>query len=196
MNDSANSIFASIRKNLPKEKVDYPKIPTFEVSGKDLMGTFQENLLKAGASFYKVSSVEEAQSITKKIYPDAKIICSAAPEWVGNKDIHTVQKPQDVEDVDIAVVRAEFGVAEMGMVWLTERALQDVNSLAYLCQSLVVLLDPDKITENMHTAYLHTELNTNNYGCFVMGPSATADIGAVLIHGAQGPRSLVVFLLK
>jgi L-lactate dehydrogenase complex protein LldG len=33
------------------------------------------------------------------------------------------------------------------------------------------------------------------YGCFMAGPSATADIEATLVHGAQGARSLDVFLL-
>ena len=32
------------------------------------------------------------------------------------------------------------------------------------------------------------------YGVFMTGPSATADIEGVLIHGAQGIRSLTVVL--
>ena len=48
----------------------------------------------------------------------------------------------------------------------------------------------------MHTAYEKVGLSANPYGCFMMGPSATADIGATLVHGAQGARSLTVFFFK
>lgn len=97
-----------------------------------------------------------------------------------------------MEDVDLGIIRAEFGVAEMGMIWLTENSLQ-VNSLGFLSQHLAILLDPDLITENMHTAYRKIDFQASTYGCFVMGPSATADIGAYLVRGAQGARSLTVF---
>ena len=33
------------------------------------------------------------------------------------------------------------------------------------------------------------------YGVFLTGPSATADIEGVLIHGAQGIRTMTVILL-
>lgn len=195
MSDSKSSILANIRSNFPKQKIEYPTIPTYTVPGKDLLQTFQENALVAGASFYKVNNVEEAQEIAQKLYPDAKVICSATDEWAGNKDWDKITQPQDMEDVDVAIVRTHLGVAEMGMVWLTEEDLR-VNSLGFLCQNIIVLLDPKDISENMHTAYPLTHLEKHNYGCFVMGPSATADIGAVLVRGAQGPRSLVIFFLE
>jgi hypothetical protein len=37
--------------------------------------------------------------------------------------------------------------------------------------------------------------NETAYGCFMAGPSATADIEATLVHGAQGGRSLNVLFL-
>jgi L-lactate dehydrogenase complex protein LldG len=70
------------------------------------------------------------------------------------------------------------------------------NSLGYLSQHLAVLLDPEDLTENMHTAYKRVDFPHSHYGCFVMGPSATADISAVLVHGAQGARTLTLFFLK
>ena len=106
-----------------------------------------------------------------------------------------MQKPADLNDVDLGIFRAEFGVAEMGMVWVTEKSLV-TNSLGYLSQHLAVLLDPEDLTENMHTAYKRVDFPHAHYGCFVMGPSATADISAVLVHGAQGARTLTLFFLK
>jgi len=189
------SFLQSIEANLPKEKVGYPLIPSFESGPEDLRQEFQVNLLKADGAFFKPSSIGEAREIAEKMYPDAKVICSATDEWVGTKDIRQVQRPHEMADVDLAIVRSTMGVAETAMVWLTETGLR-IPSLGFLCQHIIVLLDPKRITRNMHTAYRQVQLNKNNYGCFVMGPSATADIGAVLIHGAQGPRSLTVMLLE
>ena len=62
-----------------------------------------------------------------------------------------------------------------------------------MSEHLSVLLDPDQIVPYMHEAYRRVRLDATAYGCFMMGPSATADIQATLVHGAQGPRSLNVF---
>jgi len=96
-------------------------------------------------------------------------------------------------DVDIGVVLAAFGVAETGSVWLSEEELK-VNALAYLAQHLVVLLDPAEIVGNLHQAYRDGRFRTARYAVLVTGPSATADIEGVLVHGAQGVRSLTVVM--
>lgn len=186
----------SVRESLKKRtKTEYPKIPTYEKENVDLKSLFEINLKLAAVDFYDVSSVEEAQKIMQEKLPDTKVVCSATDEWKGNKDINKIARPQDLADVDLGIFRAEFGVAEMGMVWVTEKSLK-VNAIGFLSQHLAVLLDPADITENMHTAYNTPGLFDVNYGCFVMGPSATADIGAVLVRGAQGAKSLTLFFLK
>lgn len=121
----------------------------------------------------------------------AKVICSTVPEIAGNRDISSVGRPQELGDVDFAIVRASFGVAETGSVLLSDLDLH-VNALAYLAQHLIVLLDPEDIVVNIHHAYRRPELRLRKYACFHTGPSATADIEGVLIHGAQGVRSLSV----
>jgi L-lactate dehydrogenase complex protein LldG len=102
--------------------------------------------------------------------------------------------PADLADVDVAIVRAAFGVAETGSIWLSETELK-VNSLAFLAQHLVALLDPRDIVENLHHAYADPRFKTARYVVLVTGPSATADIEGVLIHGAQGVRSLTLALV-
>ncbi|MEI9985379.1 MAG: LUD domain-containing protein [Aliidongia sp.] len=102
--------------------------------------------------------------------------------------------PHDLADVDYAIVRASFGVAETGSVLLSDAELQ-VNAVAYLAQHLIVLLDPADIVINLHRAYRRPEFHESHYASFHTGPSATADIEGVLIHGAQGVRSLSVLPL-
>ena len=43
-------------------------------------------------------------------------------------------------------------------------------------------------------AYGQLDLTASPYGVFLAGPSATGDIEGVIIHGAQGARSLIVLL--
>jgi L-lactate dehydrogenase complex protein LldG len=79
-------------------------------------------------------------------------------------------------------------------VWITDAQFK-VNSLGFLSQHLVVLLDPARMLENMHHAYRERAQFDTDYGVFMTGPSATADIEGVLIHGAQGIRTLTVVLI-
>lgn len=96
--------------------------------------------------------------------------------------------------MDCGVVRAAFAVAGTGLVCLTEAEL-GTNTLGYLPQRLLVLLDPADIVPNLHHAYRRPELRSARYAVFQTGPSATAEIEGVLIHGAQGVRSLSVLPL-
>src|ERR1700683_1141764 len=49
--------------------------------------------------------------------------------------------------------------------------------------------------DNLHHAYRRPEFLQGHYVVFHRGPSATADIEGVLIHGAQGVRTLTVLPL-
>jgi L-lactate dehydrogenase complex protein LldG len=89
------------------------------------------------------------------------------------------------------VVRAAFGVAETGSVWLSETEFK-VNALGFLAQHLVILLDPQAIMTNPHLAYRDQGFLSARYAVLMTGPSATADIEGVLIHGAQGIRTLTI----
>ena len=126
-------------------------------------------------------------------FPAANVICSAAPEVPGTRRIEDVSDPHALHDVDVGVVRSPLGVAEAGAVWLTQAELV-VDALGVLSQHLVVLLDPAAIVGTMNDAYERLDLAANPYGVFMAGPSATGDIEGVIIHGAQGARSLTVLL--
>jgi L-lactate dehydrogenase complex protein LldG len=124
-------------------------------------------------------------------FSDARVICSAVPEFAGNRPLAAIRHARDLDDVDVGIVRAAFGVAETGSVLLTEREMP-AEALGFLAQHLVVLLDPAAIVATMHDAYADPRVAAARYAIFMTGPSATADIEGVLIHGAQGIRSLTV----
>ena len=191
---SRGQILFNIRLFLPEKKVDHPQVPVFPRRNSPLRSDFEQRLREAGGASQVVSNDGDALSMLRALHPDAKVICSAVPEITGTRNIHDVQDPHELADVDVGVFRAQFGVAESGAVWITQEDLV-VNALAFLSQHLVVLLDPEQIVPDMHEAYRRVQLNNTAFGCFMMGPSATADVEATLIHGAQGARSLNVFFL-
>ena len=192
---SRDEIFASIRANKPKVERPLPTVPLFDDPGPaSLLGAFKENLELMGGVFLDLPLAGDMVAPVRAKIANAKVVCSTVPEITGNRDIATVCTPSDLADVDVAIVRAAFGVAETGSILLSDSELR-VNAIAYLAQHLIALLDPADIVINLHHAYRRPELRNGHYAAFHSGPSATADIEGVLIHGAQGVRSLSVLPL-
>jgi len=193
--NSREQILSAIRANIPPERVEHPQIPVFRKADTHLKSTFEKHLQEAGGAAHDIGNPTEAQAKLASLHPTAQVICSAVPEIPGTRRAETIRDPHELADVDVGVVRAQFGVAESGAVWLTQEDLI-VDSLGFLSQHLVVLLDPEQIVADMHAAYARVRLDQTAYGCFMMGPSATGDIEATLVHGAQGARSLNLFFLQ
>ena len=189
---SRDDILASIRKNLPRLDRPLPDVPLFDDNPPvSLLAAFKANLHRMGGIFLDPPGSGDVLAPVRAKIAGAKVVCSTVPEIGGDRDIAGVSNPQHLADVDFAIVRAAFGVAETGSVLLSDADLH-VNAVAYLAQHLIVLLDPADIVVNLHHAYHRPEFRDRHYVSFHTGPSATADIEGVLIHGAQGVRSLSV----
>jgi len=172
-----------------------PTLPHFPLDdGGDRTGFFFKNLISMGGKAYS-GIVTDVESGVRSVFPDAKVIASAAAEMPSHRDVASVAHPRDLADVDVAVVRAAFGIAETGSLLLTDDLL-GTNALAYLAQHLIVLIDPNDIVLTTQEAYWRPEFHEHRYASFHTGPSATADIEGVLIHGAQGVRSLTAMLVS
>ena len=191
---SRDAILAAVRANQPASAPAIPAIPLFERTSRSLLDEFRENLTSMGGKLAPALDAGGLDAWLRAQFPDAAVICSATPEVRGTRPLDSGAQPAELADVDVGVVRGAFGVAETGSVWLSEEELQ-VNALAYLAQHLVILLDPTRIVGNLHQAYRDPRFKTARYAVLVTGPSATADIEGVLIHGAQGVRSLTVAMI-
>ena len=189
---SRDDILASIRANLPRVDRPLPDVPLFDDDPPaSLLAAFKDSLQRMGGVFLDPPASGDILTPVREKISGAKVVCSTVPEIAGTRDIAGVSATQDLADVDFAIVRAAFGVAETGSVLLSDADLH-VNAVAYLAQHLIVLLDPADIVVNLHHAYRRPEFHDRHYASFHTGPSATADIEGVLIHGAQGVRSLSV----
>ena len=189
---SRAEILASIRANRPQVERRAPEVPLFDENPPaSLLAAFKESLQRMGGLFVEPPASGDLLAPVREKIAQARVMCSTVPEIAGNRDIAGVIAPRELADVDFAIVRAAFAVAETGSVLLSDAGLH-VNALAYLAQHLIVLLDPADVVVNLHQAYRRPEFRSGHYACFHTGPSATADIEGVLIHGAQGVRSLSV----
>ena len=185
-----DDILGRVRRNQPPA-VAMPVVPAFPPPPGSLAERFKSALKRMGGKVAEPAAGAVLHDFVRALFPGGAIFASAVPGIAGDRDLGAVRKPGGLADVDVGVVRAVFGVAETGSVWLTCREFR-VDSLGFLSQHLVVLLDPARIVATMHDAYRDREQFDARYGVFMTGPSATADIEGVLIHGAQGVRSLTV----
>jgi L-lactate dehydrogenase complex protein LldG len=187
---SREEILARVRANQPRAQ-PLPEVPTFDRELPSPLAAFRENLVRMGGVFVDAPGERSLDALIRERFPDARVVCSAAPEVAGTRRIGEVGDPAGLDDVDVGVVRAQFGVAETGSVFLTETDF-GISALGFLSQHLVVLLDPGAIVSNLHHAYRHRGFIEAKYAVLLTGPSATADIEGVLVRGAQGIRSLSV----
>ncbi len=185
-------ILAAVRRASPPP-TPLPEVPRFDEALPEPGELFAGSLARMGGRLTAAEPGADLGALVHRLHPTAKVICSATPEVPGNRELAAVTAPMQLDDVDVAVVRAVCGVAETGSVLLTEAQL-GVIALGYLAQHIVVLLDPAAIIGNLHHAFTRPEPVEAGYTVLMTGPSATADIEGVLIHGAQGVRSLTVVL--
>jgi len=187
---SREDILARVRKNQPSATT-LPDVPTFDRTIASLSETFKAAFTRMGGKLAEPPRDGNLTQLVRSLFPDARMICSATPEVEGNRALDLEAPPAALDDVDVGVVRAVYGVAETGSVWITQAQFK-VSALGFLSQHLVVLLDPAQIVPNLHHAYRRQTDFDTGYGAFMTGPSATADIEGVLIHGAQGIRTLTI----
>jgi len=190
---SRDVILDRVRRNQP-DALPLPHLPTLArplVAPPGLFDDFCSALARMGGSIGEPSAGESIDDFIRARFPAAQVVCSAVAEVEGTRRIRAGDAPASLDDVDVGVVRAAFGVAETGSVWLSEAEF-GVNALGFLSQHLVVLLDPATIVPNLHHAYRERGFFEARYAVLMTGPSATADIEGVLVRGAQGIRTLTV----
>jgi len=187
---SRDFILDRVRKNQPAPQA-LPEVPTFVRQLESPLAAFTAALARMGGVVAEAPPGASLDALIRERFPQALVICSATPEVQGTRPLGPADAPAGLDDVDVGVVRARFGVAETGSVFLSEHEF-GVNALGFLSQHLVVLLDPATIVPNMHIAYQDRGFYEARYAALMTGPSATADIEGILIRGAQGIRTLTV----
>ncbi|MCM1076889.1 MAG: LUD domain-containing protein [Bacteroides sp.] len=182
-----------IKSGLPEE-VMLPDVPMYDVEG-DKIENFIAKLESFDGKAVRVATYGDAlRWLATNVETTGKRIFSAVPQFKGNFEITDSTDPHSAHVVDVCVAKGVLGVGETGSIWVTEESL-GLTACALFSTDLYLLLDTSKIYSGMHQAYAALDLSTGRYGSFYTGPSATADIEAVHITGAQGEISLTAILI-
>jgi len=188
------SILKSIKKNKP-ELVTSPKIDLDLFSEKvDLIETFKSNVQLVGGNLRELNKHEDLDMVIKELYPEVqKIVSQKSGSNLGSIAIEKESAAHSLENIDLAIIKGEFGVAENGAVWISENDFP-VRVLPFITNDLVVVLSKKDLCLHMHQAYQKLANRERTFGVFISGPSKTADIEQCLVIGAQGAMSLTIVL--
>jgi L-lactate dehydrogenase complex protein LldG len=189
--DTREYILANVGKNRPASR-ELPPVPGFHRQPESLVSAFEKSLKYMAGEFVGQPPSDFTAYLREK-FPNAKKICSAVPEYSGNRKPEDYGNWSEAADIDVTVVRSPLGVAETGSVLLTENELR-VNTIGFLAHDIVILLDPKNIVENIHDAYQHAAFREAKYAVLMTGPSGSADIGGATVHPAQGVMTLTVIM--
>jgi L-lactate dehydrogenase complex protein LldG len=189
---SRNTILDSVRANQPATQ-PMPTIPHFHSNKPaDLVATFCASIARM-AGVVVTEDVPNLDSFLRAKFPDAKVTCSAIPEYGGTIKPSSHNHWSEASRIDVCILRSPMGVAETGSILLSDIELQ-VNTIAFLAHDLVVLLDPKQIVPNIHDAYEHPYFKLRPYSLLMTGPSGSGDIGGIVVHPAQAAKTLTVLL--
>ena len=133
---------------------------------------------------------QDINLLLKSLYPDVSQISSALPYIDAAVNPDTVEDASRLNGVELGVVEGKVAVAENGCVWIPQTMKE--RAVLFISERLVIIIDRSAIVSNMHEAYAMVEID--GYGCFISGPSKTADIAQALVMGAQAARGVSVVI--
>ncbi|MCE7064184.1 LUD domain-containing protein [Dyadobacter sp. CY326] len=191
---SREKILQQIKLNKPAE-TPLPGITRFDSLYESTEAKFVETLTAIYTEVIVVKDYAELLAKAEELYASVTNRASTIPALSSWTDFSLNDPdPHALELIEIAILQAEFGVAENGAVWISENHLAH-RALPFITQNLAFVIPRNAIVNNMHDAYERL-VETTGWGCFISGPSKTADIEQSLVIGAHGARSLVIFLIE
>jgi L-lactate dehydrogenase complex protein LldG len=174
--------------------LEIPESIRFDSAYQDTESKFIETLTAIYTEVIIVKSHAELAQKAEELYASVVNRATTLPSLAGWADFSlNIADPHGLEMIEIAIVEAEFGVAENGAVWISDKYLPH-RALPFITQNLALVIPRKALVNNMHDAYERLS-DTTGWGCFIAGPSKTADIEQSLVIGAHGARSMVIFLM-
>ena len=187
-----DEILSRIRENTGR-RYEMPDLTLDAITYEDCVSTFADNLKAAGGEAVVLQPGEDVNAVIRRAFPKVRRVASnIAGITCATFNPDDLDDPRELNGTDLSVVRASFGVAENGAVWLPLNVR--FKAVYFISEALVILLDRRELVNNMNEAYRRTAATEYSYGTFMAGPSKTADIEQALVFGAHGPMRVMVIL--
>jgi len=192
---SKADILNKIKQNQPAFITNLPDLNLLSSENPDVLSTYKMVLKNIGGDPVEVSNYAEIIEYVKSNYNLEKRLITTIPELSEIAALDwTNDDPHSLQDVELNVIKAHFGVAENSALWVTDDVLGQRVS-PFISQYLAIIVHKKDILATMHQAYERIGNQEYGFGTFIAGPSKTADIEQSLVLGAHGARGLIVFLL-
>jgi L-lactate dehydrogenase complex protein LldG len=192
---SKADILNKIKQNQPAFITNLPDLNLLNSENTDVLESYKTVLKNIGGDPVEVSNYNEIIQYIKANYAIEKRIITTIHELSEIASLDwTNDDPHSLQDVELNIIKAHFGVAENSALWVTDDVLGQRVS-PFIAQYLAIIVHKKDIIATMHQAYERIGNQEYGFGTFIAGPSKTADIEQSLGLGAHGARGLIVFLL-
>jgi len=191
---SREKILAAVKTNQPALQQLPSATALTPVQYDDRFQQFSTILKGIGGNIVVVKNTNEIIAYVKNNFNGQEHFVTTLTELPEIPLLDEKLSPHFLENIELAIVKALFAVAENGAIWLTEKEVK-IRALPFICQHLAVLLQKKDIVSNMAEAYELIGTAAYDFGVFIAGPSKTADIEQSLVLGAHGPKTMTVFVL-
>lgn len=191
--NSRDTILAAVKMNQPalQPLPDMEAVHAIQFS--NAAEQFASLLKNIGGTAVTVKDINEISEYIKHTFAGGQNCVTTIPQLTGVSLLNGDVDPHALQNTELAVIPAQFGVAENGAVWVSEQDY-NIRVLPFIVNHLAVIIDKNNIVNTMHQAYDLIGKADYGFGVFIAGPSKTADIEQSLVLGAHGPKTMTVFI--
>ena len=201
---SKQQILSALRHHT-RETYDMPDLTRLKpITYDDPVAEFKKKTTTiAGASLIEISEDDDLNAVIRDRvvggWPASPVIATNIMGIDAQLNPDTVASAQELERVDVGIVRGDIGVAENACIWVPQTMKE--RAICFASEHLVIVIDDRHIVNNMHEAYDLISRSSHyfidyQFGTFISGPSKTADIEGALVHGAQAARAVTVVFVN